>query len=164
MVPRGPLVKLAWNDPYRKPIHYYDCILIKHSQPQLMFHFQMMWEIYCRGVQELKTLQLIPQCVFNKKTKNTWTTLPLTTWESWIMCITFSTIPLFFCNDFFWVFTHTFWTINISGFGKWSYLNNIHLDNCYWCKCFYIFSLSGFTSHFTTISANNSITTLGGWQ
>ena len=39
-----------------------------------------------------------------------------------------------FCNDFFWLFTHNFWTINISGFGKWSYLNNIHLDKCYWWK------------------------------
>ena len=55
---------------YRKPIHYYDWILIKHSQPRSIFHFQLMWEVllkfkmrYCRGVEELKTLQLNHQCV-----------------------------------------------------------------------------------------------------
>ena len=106
--------------------------------------------MHCRGVQELKTLQLNFQCAFNKKRKNTWTTSPCKTWERWIICITFSTIPLFgcFCNDFFfWVFTHNFWATNISSFGKWSYFYNIHLDNCYLCKCLYIFIWFPFTFH-----------------
>ena len=137
-----------------------------------IFHFQLMWEIflkfktrYCRGVQELKTLQLNPQCVFDKKIKNTWTTSPCKTWESWIICITFSAIPLFcFCNDFFWLITHNFWTINISGFGKY-YIWVIYILTTTTVINVNAFSPSScFPSHFTTISADNSLTTLGDWQ
>ena len=38
------------NNIYRKPIHYYDCILISHSQPQLIFHFQLMWEVFFKNL------------------------------------------------------------------------------------------------------------------
>ena len=79
------------------------------------------------------------------------------TYESWIICIIFST------NSTFQMFLQWFLLSsfrqskllnNISGFGKWAYLN-IHIDDCFSCECHYIF-ISGFTSHFTTISANSS--------
>ena len=50
--------------------------------------------------------------------KNTWITSPCKTWESWIICLTFSTNYTFrcFCNDFFWVVSDTqnFWTISLA--------------------------------------------------
>ena len=67
------------------------------------FFTSYKWEMslgikrYCRGVQELETLQLSNQCMCLNK-KNTWTTSPCKIWESWIICITYltnSTLQMF---------------------------------------------------------------------
>ena len=37
--------------------HYYDFILIRHSQTQLIFHFQLMWEVFLKFTGYNKVLQ-----------------------------------------------------------------------------------------------------------
>ena len=92
---------------------------------------------------------------------NTWTTSPCKTWESWIICIIFSTnstLQMFLLSSF----RHSELLNNITGFGKWTSLNII-LENCIYIYIYiYIYISSyGFTSHFTTISAKNYMT--AGW-
>ena len=94
----------------------------------------------------------------NKK-KNTQTVSPCKTWESWIICVTFwqacfQQIPLFrfqtlkTSEQYPW-----FWEMSIIYILTISFNLNAFI---------YIYiSSSGFTSHFTTISAKNSIA--AGW-
>ena len=80
--------------------------------------------------------------------KNTWTTSPCKTWESWIICIIFSTnstLQMFLLSSF----RHSELLNNIPGFGKWASLNII-LENCIYIYIYiyiYIFIWFHFTFH-----------------
>ena len=42
---------------YRKPFHYHDCILTRHSQSQSIFHFLLMWEVFFKFMGYKEALQ-----------------------------------------------------------------------------------------------------------